>query len=103
MRERVLSVVKTALTKPGTGQLRDHIPPGQLRAWSDPMCSSHLAFLPAVGVAAMRSAPLPELAALQAATFCLSLVYHREYERPGALAKAEGVSAKLLFACAAAA
>ena len=58
---------------------------------------SHVAFVPTITIAAARTPPLPELAALQACVLCLSIAYHRNYERPGLLAKGEGTSAKLLF------
>jgi len=60
------------------------------------------AFVPAIAVATLRQPPLPELAALQAATLALSLAYHRNYERPGRLSKLEGSTAKTLFAYGAA-
>ena len=73
-----------------------------MRAWSDLQIVSHAAFVPAIAVAALREPPLPELAALQAATLALSLAYHRNYERPGKLAQLEGRTAKTLFAYGAA-
>ena len=61
------------------------------------MVTSHVAFVPGIIVAAARQPPLPELALLQSCVLLLSLAYHRNYERPGLLARGEGVSAKLLF------
>ena len=61
------------------------------------MVGSHVAFIPGIVIASVRSPPLPELAVLQAGTLLLSLAYHRNYERPGTLATGEGLAAKLLF------
>ena len=85
------------LTTPGTGQVRSALQEGTYRSWTDPQILSHIAFVPAIAIAAARAPPLPELAALQACVLCLSLAYHRNFERPGLLAKGEGTSAKLLF------
>lgn len=83
---------------PGTGQVRTSLPPAAQRSWrNDIMLTSHVAFVPAILVAAARSPPLPELALLQSCVLLLSLAYHRNYERPGLLARGEGASAKLLF------
>ena len=90
------------LFAPGDGFARDSLPAGAVRAWTDMQIVSHAAFVPAIAVAALRQPPLPELAALQAATLALSLAYHRNYERPGRLSKLEGSTAKTLFAYGAA-
>ena len=82
---------------PGTGQIRTALPPTAQRWWNDIMVTSHVAFVPGIVVAASRQPPLPELALLQSCVLLLSLAYHRNYERPGLLARGEGVSAKLLF------
>ena len=82
---------------PGTGQVRAALPPNAQRWWNDIMVTSHVAFVPGIIVAAARQPPLPELALLQSCVLLLSLAYHRNYERPGLLARGEGVSAKLLF------
>ena len=91
--ERLLRLVTT----PGTGQVRASLPPGARRSWSDLQLTSHAAFVPAIAISSARAPPLPELAALQTCVLLLSLAYHRNYERPGLLAKGEGASAKLLF------
>ena len=90
------------LFAPGDGFARDSLPAGAVRAWTDMQIVSHAAFVPAIAVATLRQPPLPELAALQAATLALSLAYHRNYERPGRLSKLEGSTAKTLFAYGAA-
>jgi len=59
--------------------------------------TTHVAFVPGIAMALASASPLPELAALQSCTLGLSLAYHRNYERPGLLARGEGASAKLLF------
>jgi hypothetical protein len=61
------------------------------------MLPSHAAFVPGIAIAVAQSPPLPELALLQSSVLALSLAYHRNFERTGALAQAEGASAKLLF------
>ena len=61
------------------------------------MLPSHAAFVPGIAIAVAQSPPLPELALLQSSVLALSLAYHRNFERAGALAQAEGASAKLLF------
>ena len=110
------------MTTPGTGQVRRNLAPGETRHWTDPQMYTHVAFVPGILAAATRQSPLPELVALQSAVLTLSLLYHRKcatplptgphaeaqvaehrivpdgsYERPGVLAKGEGLSAKLLF------
>lgn len=98
---RLLSLRELARTLfiPGKGQAREHIPEGMLRKWTDFQLWSHIAFVPGIAVAAtpLLTAPLPELAALQATTLGLSICYHRNYERPGTLAIGEGIFAKALF------
>lgn len=111
------------LTTPGTGQVRKNLDPNARRRWDDLQLLSHFAFVPGICVAAGKSVPLLELVALQSAVLGLSLLYHwkwvhtrrcllwilyssglqllsnvcRSYKRPGLLAKAEGISAKMLF------
>lgn len=46
----------------------------------DMMIASHLAFVPAIVIAAGRSPGLPELVALQSAVLALSVGYHRNCE-----------------------
>ena len=61
------------------------------------MITSHVAFIPAIGISLLREAPLIELAVLQSATFGSSILYHRQYERAGTVATVEGALAKALF------
>ena len=56
---------------------------------------SHVAFLPAIGSAAVCG--VHELALLQSLVLGLSIAYHRSVERPGVLAQCEGTAAKSLF------
>ena len=72
------------------------------RDWSDFMMTSHAAFLPAIGVVVARGGTPWELAALQSIVLATSLAYHRQGERPGAVARVEGSLAKALFAYGAA-
>ncbi|KAL1523074.1 hypothetical protein AB1Y20_018034 [Prymnesium parvum] len=90
---RLLSLLATA----GTGQQRAELPAHARRHAADPQLWTHLALLPAILAAAARDPPLRELAALQSVVLVLSCLYHRNYERPGVLAKGEGASAKALF------
>ncbi len=86
------------LLTPGPGQVRIGLDDSSQRTWTEVMMlPSHAAFVPGIVIAAAQTPPLPELAVLQASTLTLSLAYHRNYERAGALAQAEGVTAKLLF------
>ena len=58
------------------------------------MLPSHAAFVPGIAIAVAQSPPLPELALLQSSVLALSLAYHRNFERTGALAHAEGEAAR---------
>lgn len=88
---------KQLLWPTGAGQYRPHLCPSARRSWTDPHMASHVAFVPAIVCSCSPSSPLPELAALQSIVLVLSLIYHRNYERPGALASVEGLFAKALF------
>lgn len=68
----------------------------QLRRWRDANIVSHVFFVPAVAVCVWRGAVL-ELAALQSVVMALSVLNHRNYERPGVLSVVEGLAAKSLF------
>jgi hypothetical protein len=84
------------LTSPG--QVRSELDASSVRTWTEAMMlPSHAAFVPGIAIAVAQSPPLPELALLQSSVLALSLAYHRNFERTGALAQAEGASAKLLF------
>lgn len=81
----------------GAGQLRPELSTSERRAWTDMQILSHVAFVPAIIISCANPSPLPELAILQGVVLGLSLFYHRNYERQGPLANAEGIFAKLLF------
>ena len=83
------------LVGPAQGKNRAAIAADAVRPWSCPMVWTHSAFVPPALAAAAYG--VDDLALLQTATLCLSLAYHRNYERPGALARCEGVAAKALF------
>jgi hypothetical protein len=89
---------RKVLSLAGTGQNRPGLPAYARRKWSDPFVTSHVAFLPGIVIACTKSPPLPELAAIQSLVLGLSVMYHRDYERPSPVATAEGLFAKLLFA-----
>ncbi|KAJ1450572.1 hypothetical protein M885DRAFT_621530 [Pelagophyceae sp. CCMP2097] len=87
-------IAKLLFDPVGRGRLPDAKSSGP-RPWSDPMVASHVAFLPAILVAAQQS--VFDLAALQSVVVIASTAYHRQRERPGTLAKFEGSCAKALF------
>lgn len=70
-------------------------PYGASRYNEDPMMFTHAAFVPGLIVAASRG--LFDLAGLQTTLLALSLAYHRDFERPGRLARLEGTVAKAFF------
>jgi hypothetical protein len=67
------------------------------RAWSDPQMYTHVALLPGLCITLHRDPSLPELLVLQCAVCVLSLLYHRNCERPCALASVEHSLAYGLF------
>lgn len=87
------------LLKPGEGQLHGnrcdlHIACAQ-RSACDPQIWTHLClFLAAVYAANME---LYDMCTLLSLTTPLSTIYHFNFEKPGVIAKAEGVLAKLMF------
>lgn len=68
---------------------------GATRDLFDFQIVSHLPFAFAGACAGLNG--IVELSLLAGATLILSLLYHRNYERPGHLCAVEGVCAKLLF------
>ena len=81
------------LTSPG--QVRSELDASSVRTWTEAMMlPSHAAFVPGIAIAVAQSPPLPELALLQSSVLALSLAYHRNFERTGALAHAEGEAAR---------
>ena len=68
---------------------------GVRRAWNDKMMWSHMFFLAASFYS--YQCRIYELFLLNTLTTILSFFYHWQYEKPGILAKLEGISAKLLF------
>ena len=83
------------LLGPAQGKERPAIPVGATRDWSDNMMWTHAAFVPPALAAGANG--VYDLAALETTALILSWAYHRNYERPGALARCEGVAAKALF------
>ena len=72
----------------------------ETRAWSDPTVWSHVAFAPAFAVALLRPAQralLPELVATLGVVVPLSVLYHRNGERPSPLSTVENGAASLMF------
>mmetsp|Transcript_98816 Transcript_98816/g.316795 ORF Transcript_98816/g.316795 Transcript_98816/m.316795 type:complete len:181 (+) Transcript_98816:59-601(+) len=96
----IVALVRSALlhlVTPGSGQRRRGLAADARRPWHDLQLTSHCALVPAIWRAARAPDPLPELVVLQGLVLVLSLLYHRNFERPGLLATLEGTSAKLLF------
>ena len=68
---------------------------GATRKYTDPQMWTHVFFVLAGVLAFQRS--MWDLLLLLTVVTPMSLLYHRTYEKPGFLAKAEGISAKVLF------
>lgn len=69
---------------------------GAKRTWTDPMMWTHV-FL-ATGAVVSYTKGMYDMFLLLAVTTPLSILYHLTYEKPGTLAKVEGICAKLLYA-----
>lgn len=78
------------------GRSHPELAPDARRKVTDPHMWTHAAFLPALALA-VTEPPDPPLAAWLVAITVLSLLYHHNHERPGALAALEGLCAKGFF------
>jgi hypothetical protein len=81
------------------GRSCPELPADARRGAKDPHMWTHAAFLPGLALAWRAD---PPLAVCLVVITALSLLYHRNHERPGALAALEGLCAKAFFAYGAA-